>query len=222
MIEVAGGSTNDPAASVVLVCDQDCGVDGLWVPWQSAGKNCEVVVEAELGASIRKFCRGRTRPVWEGNARGVEYGRIAMTMDDAEVLGVCLDGSLVSFQLLNWEVWRVLRFILNLALADDGISPFSGLGRGDMADWDPDIGRSVVRPEMMHIDGDTLERLVRTRALERLMALPVDMSRLKELLDDLEDGRLTDVIAGKTGEEEVKGLFAVAYRILQHFLAPVL
>jgi hypothetical protein len=48
------------------------------------------------------------------------------------------------------------------------------------------------------------------------------MSRFKELLDDLEDGRLTDEIGSATHQDEDKGYFDLAYRILQHFLAPVL
>ncbi|KAH8912545.1 thermotolerance protein [Coniochaeta sp. PMI_546] len=219
MIEVAGSPGREPASSLILVCDWNCGVGGLWVPWQSPGKDCEVVFEAELPASIRRFARGRTRPLWEQGARKPQYGRIAMTVDDAEILGVCMDGSLLHFQLLNMEVWRLLRFILNLAVTDEIISPFTQLFQDEIENFDPE---PVVRPDLMHIDGDILQRCVQKRALERLMSLPRHMSRFRELLDDMEDGRLTDEIAGVTGEEEVAGYFELAYRILQHFIAPVL
>lgn len=220
MIEVGGSPGHDPSSSLILVSDQFCGVGGLWTSWQTPGRDCETVFEAELGASIRRFARGRTRPVWEqGAARHPRYGRIAMTVDDAEILGVCMDGSLVQFQLLNTEAWRLMRFILNLAVTDATINPFNSVALDDVENFDPE---PLARPDTMHIDGDELQRCVQKRALERLMALPRHMSRFKELLDDMEDGRLTDEIASATDEEENAGYFALAYRILQYFLAPVL
>lgn len=220
MIEVAGSPSNEPMSSLILVCDWNCEVGGLWVPWQSPGRDCEIVFEAELPASIRRFARGRTRPLWEQEMRKPQYGRIAMTVDDAEILGVCIDGSLLHFQLVNLEAWRLFRFIQNLASVDEELSPFvRRLAPEHVEDFDPE---PIVRPDLLHIDGDVLQRCVQKRALERLMGLPRYMSRFKELLDDMEDGRLTDDIAGATGEEEMAGYFGLAYRILQHFMAPVL
>ena len=221
MIEVAGSPGREPASGLILVCDIECGVGGLWVPWHSPDRDCEVVFEAELPASIRKFRRGRTRPLWEqGVRRRPRYGRIAATVDDAEILGVCLDGSLVSLHLLNAEAWRLLRFILNLALVDETVSPFTQLSRQQIEEWEPE---PLARPDMMHIDGDVLQTCVRKRALERLMAVPRHMSRFRELLDDLEDGRLTDEFAGVVDEQgRDRAYFELAYRILRHFLAPVL
>jgi hypothetical protein len=217
MIQIAGTPGFEPLSSLILVCDRDCGVGGLWVPWQSSGKDCEIVFEAELPASIRAFRRGRTRPLWE--QRKPQYGRIPMTVDDAEILGVCLDGSLQSFQLLNVEIWRVLRFIVNLALIDWSICPFTHFSQEERKKYDPE---PVVRHDLLHIDGDILQRCVEKRVLERLMSQSKYMSRFKELLDDLEDGRLTDEIGSATQQDEDKGYFDLAYRILQHFLAPVL
>lgn len=219
MIEIAGCPSHEPMSSLVLVCDRDCGVGGLWIPWQYPGKDCELVFEAELPASIRTLRRGRTRPFWEQGVRKPLYGRIAMTVDDAEVLGVCLDGSLQQFQLLNMEAWRLLRFIKNLALMDQTICPFTRLSQHEWEDFDPE---PVVRPDMLHIDGDILQRCLQKRALERLMALPSHLSRFKELLDEIEDGRLADEIGGRTQDEQDAGYFDLAYRILQHFFAPVL
>jgi hypothetical protein len=220
MIEVGGSPGNEPSSSLILVSDQFCGIGGLWTSWQTPGKDCETVFEAELQASIRRFARGRTRPPWEqGAARKPRYGRIAMTVDDAEILGVCMDGSLLQFQLLNMEVWQLMRFILNLAMMDAIINPSNSVSQDDIEFFDPE---PIARPDMMHIDGDKIQSCVQKRALERLIALPRHMSRFKDLLDDMEDGRLTDEITSTTDEEEDAGYFALAYRILQHFLAPVL
>lgn len=220
MLEVGGSPGNDPSSSLILVSDHFCGVGGLWTPWQTPGEDCETVFEAELRASVRRFVRGRTRPVWEqGVARIARYGRIAMTVDDAEILGVCMDGSLLQFQLLNVETWRLMRFILNLAVMDATINPFNSISADDAENFDPE---PVARPDAMHIDGDELQRCVQTRALERLMALPKNLVRFKELLDEMDDGRLTDEIASTTDPEENAGYFALAYRILEYFLAPVL
>ncbi|KAB5572120.1 mono-functional DNA-alkylating methyl methanesulfonate N-term-domain-containing protein [Coniochaeta sp. 2T2.1] len=214
MIEVAGSPTNDPLSSLVMVSDWMCGVGGLWVPWQAPSRDCEVVFEADLPSSVRRFARGRTRPVWEQGVRKPAYGRIAMTVDDAEVLGVCMDGSLVQFQLLSLEVWRVLRFVVNLAELDEGITPFDRPSNEEMERFDPE---PVPKPELMHVDGNVLERVVQRRALERLITKRAWMERFRELLDGIDEGRLTAEIAGA---EDVEGSYlGIAYRVLKHFVA---
>jgi len=217
MIEVSGSPGNEPSSSLILVSDRFCGVVGLWTPWQSPGRDCETVFTAELPASIRRFARGRTRPLW--SARKPRYGRIAMTVDDSEILGVCLDGSLVEFQLLSMEAWRLMRFILNLAMMDEVINPFNNITLDDVKHFEPEPSPS---PDTMHIDGDELQRCVEKGALERLMALPGHMNRFKELLDEIEDGRLTDRIKSRADEDKDAGYFTLAYTILYYFLAPAL
>lgn len=218
MIDVAATPSNDPMSSIVLVSDRECGVTGLSVPWQVPNKDCEAVFEAELPASIRTFRRGRTRPFWEQEGRKPRYGRIAMTVDDAEILGVCMDGSLQQFMLLNAEIWRVLRFIQNLAQTSEEIYPFSHLRVSNMADFEPEPRQ---RPDMMHVDGDMLQRVYDRKALERLIVLPKDLSRFRELLHELEDGEHT-LGWNVEGPEVAAQTFQLAYSILEHFLAPAL
>jgi hypothetical protein len=218
MIEVAATPSNDPMASIVLVSDMECGVAGLWVPWQVPNKNCEAVFEAELPTSIRTFRRGRTRPFWEQEGRKPRYGRIAMTIDDAEILGVCMDGSLQQFTLLNAEIWRVLRFIQNLAQTSEEIFPFSHQRVSNMADFEPEPRQ---RPDLMHVDGDMLQRVYDRKALERLIVLPKDLSRFRELLHELEDGEHT-LGWNAEGPEVAAQTFQLAYSILEDFLAPAL
>lgn len=218
MMEISGPKPDEPLSSLILVCDRECGVGGLWVPWQVPGKDCEPIFEAELQASIRKFRRGRTRPFWEQAQHKPRYGRMASTADDVEILGISLDGSLHHFSFLNVEIWRALRFVQNLALTSPELYPFT-YEAVDLSEFDPE-------PRLdggleMHIDGDMLGSCLEKRALERLITRPSHLSRFAELLDELEDGKHT----ADFGIEE-HGLrekyFALAYDILKYFLAPVL
>lgn len=218
LMEIAGPQLDEPQSSLIMVCDRECGVGGLWVPWRAPGKDCEPVFEAELPASIRKFRRGRTRPCWEQGRHPPRYGRLAGTVDDAEILGICLDGSMQHFSFLNVEIWRTLRFIQNLALTSSELYPFT-YETVDLAEFDPEP-RLDAGPEM-HVDGDMLRRCLEKRALERLIACPSHVSRFAELLDELEDGRLTADF-GVEGHGLREKYFALAYDILEYFLSPVL
>ncbi|RKU47218.1 hypothetical protein DL546_008353 [Coniochaeta pulveracea] len=220
MIEVGTKSQLDPATSLMLVSDRDCGVTGLWVPWQVPEKDLQVIFEADLKASIRTFRRGRTRPFWEQDARRPRYGRIAMTIDDAEILGVSLDGSMHQFTLLTREITHVLRFIQNLAFTDKQIYAFSIPQRGinEMTEFDPE---PTLRPDSMHVDGDVLQQVYDKKALERLVATPSTLSRLRELLDEVEGGEYTLDIP-VDGLDVAERYYKLAYRILEYFLAPIL
>ena len=217
MMEVAGTQPEEPLGSVVLLADRDCGVTGLWVPWQTPGRDCEVVLEAELPTSIRRFRRGRTRPVWEQSRHTPKYGRLVSTLDDAEILGISLDGSMQHFTLLDTDIWRFLRFVQNIALTNEELYPFTHERNVDYNEFDPEP-----RPDKgleMHVDGDMLRRCVEKRALERLVSWPSHETRFVELLHELGGGRYTAGLAGGGGRE---AYFKLAYDILDYFLRPVL
>ncbi|KAL2021939.1 hypothetical protein VTK56DRAFT_6358 [Thermocarpiscus australiensis] len=221
-IETAGPQPEEPLGGVILVSDRDCGVVGLWVPWQTPEKECEVVLEAELGASIRRFRRGRTRPLWEQRRHGPRYGRLASTLDDAEILGVSLNGAMHHFTLLDTEAWRLLRFLQNLALAGEEVCPFAT--REQQRDEGDNDGEDDAEPRMdsglqMHVDGDILRRCLEKRALERLVVQPEHVSRLTELLRELDGGRHT---AGFEAERDRGRYFRLAYDVLEYYLQPVL
>lgn len=231
LIEVAGLQTDEAQSSIILVSDRECGVGGLWVPWRAPGKDCVPVFEADLPSSIRRFRRGRTRPYWEQGRHPVKYGRLPSTVDDAEILGVSLDGSLYHFTLLSVEVWRLLRFIQNLAVAAPELYPFAreeaaeypeiapepDLERDPSSDPEPRLDRSLE----MQIDGDMLQRCLDKGALERLMSNPDDLVRLAEILDDIDGGRHTEGFSGLAGGARDETI-ALTYDILEHFLVPVL
>jgi len=216
MIEMAGTPPGEQNGSVVLLADRDCGVNGLWIPWETPGRECEVVLEAELPTSIRKFRRGRTRPVWEQGYHGPKYGRLASTIDDAEILGVSLDGSLYHFTMLNLNIWRLLRFIQNVAVTNEELSPFNH-ERVDYNNFNPEP--VLDKAEGMQVDGDMLRRCLEKRALERLLSWPDHESRFFELLGDLEDGVHTVGLVGPGARDQ---FFKIAYDILDYFLRPVL
>ncbi|KAK5653859.1 hypothetical protein OQA88_7783 [Cercophora sp. LCS_1] len=217
MIEVAGTQPEDPLGSITLLADRDCGVAGLWVPWQTPGKDCEPVFEAELQASIRRFRRGRTRPMWEQSQHIPKYGRLASTVDDAEILGISLDGSMQHFTFLNTDTWRLLRFIQNVAMTNEELYPYTHQRVDDYNEFDPEP-----RPDRgfeMHVDGDMLRRCLEKRALERLLSWPEHEGRFIELLNAVDEGRRATGLRVPDGREQH---FKMAYDILDYFLRPVL
>jgi len=225
MMEVAGLQPDDAMASVVLVADQNCEVGGLWVPWQVPGKDCEPVFEAELPASIRRFRRGRARPVWEQGQHVPKYGRLISTTDDADILGIALDGSIQHFTLISKEIWRVLRFIQNMAALDKELCPFSNANKdGDMADPDFDLEPRFDRGLQMHVDGDLLRRCLAEGAVERLLTSTTHYSRLREFLHKVEDGQYTRELAAPevSVEEERRKYIGLVYAILDYYMRPIM
>ncbi|KAK3324234.1 thermotolerance protein [Cercophora scortea] len=208
MMEIAGPQPEEPLGSIVLVADRDCGVAGLWVPWQIPGKECEQLFEVELPSSIRRFRRGRTRPVWEQQRHVPKYGRLPSTVDDADILGISLDGSTQHFTLVNTEAWRFLRFIQNIAMTSEELCPFT-YKRVNLANFDPEprAGKGLE----MHIDGDLLRRCLEKRVLERLVSSSEHVERFGQLLSEL--------VHDLGGRERY---FQLAYGIIEYFLRPVL
>jgi hypothetical protein len=219
MIEMAGKSPDSHGDAITLLCDRDCGITGVWIPRETPGRDLQVVFEAELPASIRKFRRGRIRPQWEQAGYSPRYGREVSTFDDADVFGICIDGSLHHFTLLHIEIWRVLRFIQNLALTSPILYPFTYEAVDDICGFDPEPKED--QSFEMQVDGDMLRRCLEKRALGGLISQPSHVSRFKELLDDLENGQHTAEF--RMDGDGVDGqYFGLAYEILEYFLAPVL
>lgn len=238
-------SNNELDTSLLLVCGRDSTASGLWVPWRQPGKDCSVVFEADLPASVRKLVRGRTRPCWQQARRDVQFGLIPSTPDDAEILGVCLDGSLQHFTLLSLPAWRLLRLVHDLALTSAILFPFTyEVNEDDDYETDPGTSDRTV----MHIDGDMLQRCFDRRALEELFAKPSRAARLYAALDKLDNGVLTagfDRLQGPRpnvgthfemadGEDEANGLhepvldertlrcIKLLYSILEYYLQPAI
>lgn len=225
MIEVGDGD-EDKNTSLFLVSDREGGITGLWVPWGQPGRSCEVLFRAALGSSVMKFCRGSTRAAWQLTSRVPKFGAMRSTVDNADILGVCLDGSLRHFALLHTDVWLLLRLIQNLTLTSSALNPFTY----EEATPEEVLDLAADRGDAMHIDGDMLKRCLDRRALKTLFAADpryydkmvvllrtVWRPRYSEYVDRLE----ADVRARtKEGVEELH--FEMAYDILEYYLAPVL
>lgn len=234
MMEVAGGGpydqpgwNDDPHSSLILVCDRECGLAGLRVPWKEPGKDCEVMFEADLPASIRRFRRGRTMPGWLQAERRPKFGIMPSTADGAEILGMGIDGSLQHITLLKVEIWRLLRFIQNIAETSPAIYPFTYEEFDDDDDYDaePKLDKSLE----MQVDGDMLQRVLDQRALEGLMKSREGfVSRFGELMGEVDGGRWVEKLVGemeegKWGEQtEEEAYFDLGYEILEYYLVPVL
>lgn len=219
LIEVAGGQ-EDSNVSMIILCDRASGVAGLWPPWQQPGKDCDIVFEGELPSSVRKFRRGRTRPGWEQARRSARFGIVPSTVDGADILGICLDGSMQHFTLLRMDIWMILRLIQNLAYVSPILYPFSHQDEADDFNPEPISDHS----SGMQIDGDMLQRCLDQRLLETLFEPSARMERLVELLDNLDGGKWTAYLQEFATEDEKvrkREYVDLLYDILEYYLAPV-
>lgn len=223
MLEVSGAwnesnslsvppETTDLPESIVLLSDQSCGLSGLWIPWKTPGKDCEIVFEADLPSSVRRLRLGRTLPPWSRTKRHIKkFGYLPASVDDAEILGMGIDGSLQHFTLLDIHVWRFLRLVQNVAETSRELYPFTFLSLGD-EDGDEDMDSEaegfdptpeVDRGMEMQIDGDLMLRCLEKRALERLMTKRVDwMEMFVEFLDGVDGGQWTEAFRKQRREED--------------------
>lgn len=232
MLEVAGEwdpDTLEPVVasssnnSIVLVSDQNCSLAGLWVPWDSPGRDCEVLFEADLPSSVRRLRLGHTLPAWSRERRqDKRYGLLpAAVHPDAQILGMGIDGSLQHFTLLDVPIWRFLRFVQNVAETSAALYPFTHV---DVSDDELDDEFDPV-PEMdrrleMQVDGDLMQRCLEQRALQGLVARRAEwMALFREYLDGVDGGRWTK---GWEEEDASARYFALAYDILEYFLVPII
>lgn len=233
MLEVAGEwdpTTSAPVVSeesnsIVLVSDQNCSLAGLWVPWDTPGRDCEVLFEADLPSSVRRLRLGRTLPAWSRDKRKVKkYGLLPASVDvDAQVLGMGVDGSMQHFTLLDLRVWRFLRFVQNVAETSAELYPFTHIelggndngggrsGKGEDDDQykyeydEEDEEEFDPVPEMdrrleMQVDGDLMQRCLDKRALEGLIGRRAQWGVLfREYLDGVDGGRWTREFGGAGG-----------------------
>ncbi|KAM5348478.1 hypothetical protein ACJ41O_008302 [Fusarium nematophilum] len=221
-----GDSDDQPGKwPVSVISTSQAGFAGVWIPWGQRNKEFEVVFEGLLPTSIRRFRRGRTRPLWLTMNRQRQYDSLFSTVDQAEVLGVSLDGSLQHFTLLGMDLWRFLRLIQNLAYHYKGVCPFARSmpsSRDSSVDRDMDLElEPQPYPDMMHIDGDLLKRCLDLRALGSLVSVGDGIDLFCEYLDGIDDGIHTGGFrdSGEYGRERYLQL---GYEILEYVLAPAI
>lgn len=230
---VLSSSSSSSSNSIVLVSDQNCTLAGLWVPWDTPGRDCEVLFEADLPSSVRRLRLGRTLPAWSRERRKEKkYGLLpAAVDDDAQILGMGIDGSMQHFTLLDLPIWRFLRFVQNVAETSAELYPFTHVDINEF-DANPD-GEFDPVPEMdrrleLQIDGDLMQRCLDKRALEGLIGRRSQWVTLfQEYLDGVDGGRWTREFIKTTVEEDDNAeqdgrYYALAYDILEYFLVPVI
>lgn len=235
MLEVAGdwaSSTSapvlsEPPNSIVLVSDQNCSLAGLWVPWDTPGRDCEVLFEADLPSSVRRLHLGRTLPAWSRDKRKEKkFGLLTASVNDAEILGMGIDGSIQHFTLLDLSIWRFLRFIQNVADTSAELYPFTHIEfeeeeEEDEFDPTPELGRTLE----MQVDGDLMQRCLEKRALENLIQKRGEwIGMFVGYLDGVDGGRWTREFKEQMddGKEKRRRYFELAYEILEYFLVPVI
>ncbi|TDZ16631.1 hypothetical protein Cob_v010547 [Colletotrichum orbiculare MAFF 240422] len=211
-------TSGTPAWPVALLCGTNRDVAAIWTPWQERHKELEVVAEGTLSASVRKLGRGNVRPEWVATDHSPRYGSIPSTVDGAELLGVCLDGSVVHFNLLSLQAWRFLRLVQNLAMRSKMLFPYSY----EVSTLDDEQYEAEVKETprtMKHLDGDLLQRCYAKGVLEDIISEDSNVDLLREYLDDLDDGRWT---AAFQDSNDVSRYYELAYDILEYYLSPVL
>ncbi|TEA11507.1 hypothetical protein C8034_v007397 [Colletotrichum sidae] len=211
-------TSGTPAWPVALLCGTNRDVAAVWTPWQERHKELEVVAEGTLSASVRKLGRGNVRPEWVATDHSPRYGSIPSTVDGAELLGVCLDGSVVHFNLLSLQAWRFLRLVQNLAMRSKMLFPYSY----EVSTLDDEQYEAEVKETprtMKHLDGDLLQRCYAKGVLEDIISEDSNVDLLREYLDDLDDGRWT---AAFQDSNDVSRYYELAYDILEYYLSPVL
>ncbi|KAI2625199.1 hypothetical protein GGS21DRAFT_312261 [Xylaria nigripes] len=200
---------------LALMSDPMCGVYGLWFPSRNLGASTlQLVFRAHLGASIRRFVSGRTRPRWTRDQP--RLGHKQGGLDRRDILGLAIDGSLTQFSILHEEAWHFLRFIQNLAMLSREIC-FVPHDSDSTIDIEPDP-KTIVKT-MMHIDGDILQRCLEQRALERIVSSQQQFVRLGELLSALELG--LDMSTTQSSGSELL-VYSYAYSVLEYYLSSAL
>ncbi|KAK7928224.1 mono-functional DNA-alkylating methyl methanesulfonate N-term-domain-containing protein [Apiospora marii] len=215
-MEAGDASQAASVPQVTLLSDAYCGLWGLWQPPHT--RTLWSVFLAELPTTIRRFGRCRSRPQWQSYRRTLQYDRIRSSPDDADIIGLAIDGSMHHFVLLGSDAWRLLRFIHNLALQSLMICPFfwDADAMADIDGLNPEPQNGSVKEK--HVDGDILQRCYDRHALEELMADPGHYYRFRELLTALDQGRHVESFTESTSS---KRYFELGYAVLRYYLSPV-
>ncbi|KAK8091161.1 mono-functional DNA-alkylating methyl methanesulfonate N-term-domain-containing protein [Apiospora phragmitis] len=215
-IEAGDASQATSVQQITLLSDICCGLWGLWQP--PHGRTLQTVFLAELPTSIRRFGRCRSMPQWQSYTRTLQYDRIRNSPDDADIIGLGIDGSMQHLVLLGSDAWRLLRFIHNLALQSLMICPFfwDADGTADIDGLNPEPRNDSVKER--HVDGDILQRCYDKHALEELMADPGQYYRFRELLAAIDQGRHVQSFSESTSSRRY---FELGYAVLRYYLAPV-
>ena len=215
-----GPDGKDKHWTVHLISGLSGGIAGLWVPSGQPKRDLVSVFEGTLKNTVRRFVRAKCRQPWLED--GGRFGSIRSTNDDAEILGVSLNGTIQQFKLLGPELWRLLYLISNLVRRRspeaDGLS-YQSLAKRWGSGTPPDM-----QAGSMHIEGDPLMSCLYGRSLETLVTNAGVSDVFFFCLDELEKGAHTAHIRREEQSKEVTAAqyYQVAYDVLEYLLCPVL
>ncbi|KAI1272567.1 mono-functional DNA-alkylating methyl methanesulfonate N-term-domain-containing protein [Xylaria sp. FL0933] len=207
-------SNSERQQRLILVSDPMCGVYGLWP--QAKGTGLRLTFEATLGASIRKFAHGYTRPRWTKDRP--RCGNLPVQPDRRSILGLAIDGSLTQFSLLHHDAWRLLRCIRCLAASNE-CSNIPYEFRYNSTDCIDALDPLTVTKDRMHINGDVLQHCLDKKMLEGLFSTPEELILLRWLLVPF---GLDAPIGDSTSPEQKLAAFEYAYGLLEYYLSPAL
>jgi hypothetical protein len=205
---------------VHIVSDLAGGIAGLWVPLNQPKRDLVSVFEGTLKNTVRKFVRATCRQAWLED--GGLFGSLRSTNDDAEILGVSLNGTIQQFKFLGPELWRLLYLISSMVRRrspeEDGLS-YQLLAKH----WSG-VFPQEVQAGVMHIDGDLVMECLNDRSLDKLVNSDYVWDVFFFCLDELGNGTHTSHIRREElGKEDMETEYCkVAYNVLEYLLRPVL
>ncbi|KAF7560773.1 hypothetical protein G7046_g3376 [Stylonectria norvegica] len=199
-------------------------IAGVWIPWGEQRHEFEVLFEGTLRTPVRRFRRGRTRPLWLLAQDRTRFQGLHSTTDGAEIFGVSLDGSLLHFSLIGAEAWRFLRLIQNLARRSLALCPMTHqMNLEDGANLEP---RATT--EQLHVDGDLLKRCFDYNQLEKVIddadSWELYYEYLDQLLDTVLDTKLLEQVnkvKNSSGDARRSGYLQLGYQVLDQCLEQV-
>ncbi|KAJ2902583.1 putative fun12-general translation factor eif2 like-protein [Zalerion maritima] len=213
MITLGDDDTPEQKRQLVMLSDKHGGITGMTVPWGKVNAEFSIIFDGELPSSIRKFRLGHFRPYWQRLDRKTQYGAILNAPTGEDMLGLCIDGSLVHLTLMDLNTTKLLKLIQALAEESELVCPFNQHVDDDIQDEGP-AGATYKK----HVDGDILQNCLDKRALEKLFDDAERLETFQEFLARVDGGIWTQGFS----PEDKSGWFEVGYDILEYFLAPVL
>lgn len=213
MISVGNKDMPEQKSQLIIVADRHGDIAGMTVPWGRLNAELHIVFEGELPASIRRFRLGHIRPYWQRLNRKIKYGALSNRRTGEDLVGLCIDGSVVHLTLLDIHTTRLFRLIQALAEESVTVCPFNQHENDDLQDEGPSS-----ETFKKHINGDILRRVLKEKILGHLLRDPQAISRLQEYLVKVDGGKWTTGIDMKEKEQWI----GIAYDMLKYFLQPVL
>ncbi|KAK5624913.1 hypothetical protein RRF57_000629 [Xylaria bambusicola] len=176
-ISISLPTTIERQQRLSLVSDPMCGVYGLWPPSKNMRTtNLQLIFQAHLGASIRKFVHGLSQPPWIQDQP--RYARLRRLPAKDSILGLAIDGSVTQISILDEDAWQLLEFIQNqLLLALEESYPTLH----DCVE-DPRLYTALIPATKGHVNGDVLQDCVENRSLAQVVSNSQKLAELQELL----------------------------------------